>query len=708
MATERLDIVVTENGSRVAKRNIESVAGAATQTTTAVTALGNAMKILGAIAGAAVVTSLLSFADTATRVSNQLRLATTSTEEFLRVQKELYGVALQTNQPIDALASLYNKVSLSAGSLGLKQNELIDITKAVAQTIQLSGRSSAEASGALLQLSQALGGGVVRAEEFNSILEGMPILAQQVAASLNTSVAGLRNLVNAGQLSSKQLADAILEAKDRINADTSLIVTTFGQALTNLQTGITQFIATSPLISTVTTVLATGLNIVAQSIFLLQPALIALATILAVNYASVAVGAAITATTALITGIRALYAVILANPFAGLVRVLALVATGLLQIEAVRKQLANGFAILVKWIDQLISYFTGWNNVIRDTVAWLAKFIPSIDAGVPSLTKFAGAATEAAGGTGAAGAAAAGAVPPVQAVAGAALQAGQSFNFSAQGANNAAAAYRAAANAASQAASAVRSAASAGGGGGGGGGGPGGTAGKSYTSKVGLSSAELASSEAAIRQATASAVELKTQEAAYMYLANDRSLSSDVKNKAFSAAQQYAKDIAAGLGGNSIGKTQLQFMGLTDLIKKVEGAARKVRNEQSREMGGFNSYPTLGTSKLVGAFLRQVGAYGQLEFAGGGGFSGSPGFKTGGSFMVGGSGGPDSQAVSFRASPGEMVRISKKNPDGDPQTITINAQVIVPDVKDPEDFNRNQAYVEAIMAQTMRRAVARN
>jgi hypothetical protein len=50
-----------------------------------------------------------------------------------------------------------------------------------------------------------------------------------------------------------------------------------------------------------------------------------------------------------------------------------------------------------------------------------------------------------------------------------------------------------------------------------------------------------------------------------------------------------------------------------------------------------------------------------------------PGFKTGGSFRVGGSGGPDSQLMAFRASPGEMVDIRRPGQDsGGPFSITVN------------------------------------
>src|SRR5690606_3612868 len=83
---------------------------------------------------------------------------------------------------------------------------LLEFTDKIALSLRVSGQSAAESSGALLQLSQALGSGVVRAEEFNSILEGALPIAQAAAAGLEEaggSVSKLRALVIDGKVSSE-------------------------------------------------------------------------------------------------------------------------------------------------------------------------------------------------------------------------------------------------------------------------------------------------------------------------------------------------------------------------------------------------------------------------------------------------------------------------------------------------------------------------
>ncbi|MGR6730310.1 tape measure protein, partial [Aeromonas veronii] len=78
------------------------------------------------------------------------------------------------------------------------QGQLINFTDKVALALRVAGTDSQTASGALLQLSQALGSGTVRAEEFNSVQEGALPILQAVAAGFKEaggSVSKLRQLV---------------------------------------------------------------------------------------------------------------------------------------------------------------------------------------------------------------------------------------------------------------------------------------------------------------------------------------------------------------------------------------------------------------------------------------------------------------------------------------------------------------------------------
>ena len=151
------------------------------------------------------------FTDAATRISNSLKIAGLEGEKLTQVYDALYQSADRNAAPLEALVQLYGRASLVQKELGISTEQLLNFTDKVAVALRVSGKSAEESSGALLQLSQALGSGIVRAEEFNSILEGALPIAQAAAAGLEQaggSVAKLRALVVDGKVSSKAFFDA--------------------------------------------------------------------------------------------------------------------------------------------------------------------------------------------------------------------------------------------------------------------------------------------------------------------------------------------------------------------------------------------------------------------------------------------------------------------------------------------------------------------
>lgn len=160
--------------------------------------------------------------DASIRVENSLKVAGLAGEELNQVYDRLFASAQRNAAPLESLVELYSRASLVQKELGVSTEELLGFTDHVAVALRVSGKSASEASGALLQLSQALGSGVVRAEEFNSILEGALPIAQAAAAGLEEaggSVAKLRSLVVDGKVSSEaffrafEAGSVILEEK---------------------------------------------------------------------------------------------------------------------------------------------------------------------------------------------------------------------------------------------------------------------------------------------------------------------------------------------------------------------------------------------------------------------------------------------------------------------------------------------------------------
>jgi len=195
--------------------------------------------LVGAFAGIASVAGLKQLTDSATKIDNALKVAGLSGEELERVYQKLYASAQKNATPIESMVQLYGRLALVQNELGISGQELENFTDKIGVALRVSGQSAAETSGALLQLSQALGSGTVRAEEFSSILEGALPIAQAAAAGLKEaggSVAKLRQLVVDGEISSRAFFRAFEAGSVMLEQKVENSVLTIDQRFTNFQT----------------------------------------------------------------------------------------------------------------------------------------------------------------------------------------------------------------------------------------------------------------------------------------------------------------------------------------------------------------------------------------------------------------------------------------------------------------------------------------
>ncbi|WP_353641317.1 tape measure protein [Mesorhizobium sp. WSM2239] len=189
-------------------------------------------------AGAVSIRGAQQLIDAATRMENALKVAGLSGDELTRVYDRLFESATKNAAPIESLVTLYGRAALVQKELGVSTEELLGFTNNVALALRVAGSDAQSASGALLQLSQALGSGVVRADEFNSILEGAPTIAQAAAAGLEEaggSVARLRQLVVDGAVSSEAFFRAFEAGAPILEQKVAGSVLTIDQRLVNLQ-----------------------------------------------------------------------------------------------------------------------------------------------------------------------------------------------------------------------------------------------------------------------------------------------------------------------------------------------------------------------------------------------------------------------------------------------------------------------------------------
>ena len=135
--------------------------------------------------------------------------------------RELVAISSKTGVSLGAVEETFGRMSLSAKALKADNQRIIAVTDGVAKTMAISGKSAAEMAGAITQLGQAFSSPIVQAEEFRSVLEGAPVLADELAKSIigpNGTAGALLNLVKKQKLSNVAMFAAIEDALPRINA----------------------------------------------------------------------------------------------------------------------------------------------------------------------------------------------------------------------------------------------------------------------------------------------------------------------------------------------------------------------------------------------------------------------------------------------------------------------------------------------------------
>lgn len=240
-------------------------------------AIGNSLKGLAAsFATAFSAREVVGLIDGYTRLQNSLKVAGLEGEALAGVQERLRQIGSTYGVELEALGSVFNRASLAQKELGASTEQIIRLNEIVAAGLKLTGTSSQEATGALLQLSQALGSDIIRAEEFNSILEGALPIAQAAARGidgLGGSVAKLRTAIINGEVTSKQFFDGILRGGTQTIREAEAATLTLGGAFTVLRNELTLYVGNAAQTSGATDAMAEGIRLLADNLDRIIPAL---------------------------------------------------------------------------------------------------------------------------------------------------------------------------------------------------------------------------------------------------------------------------------------------------------------------------------------------------------------------------------------------------------------------------------------------------
>ncbi|MEX5438905.1 tape measure protein [Acinetobacter indicus] len=199
----------------------------------AVDALVGAMAALGVGLG---LRELAEAADSYTNLSARIKIATAEHGNFEQAMAGVHQVALATNSNLEATAGLFTKVNDVGKQMGMTQQQSLDLVKTINMAIQTGGGSAQASEAAITQFTQALQSGVLRGDEFNSIMEQAPGISKALAASLGVTTGELRKMAETGELSTEKVIKALQGQSAAIQAEYDQFPTTIGNALTKITT----------------------------------------------------------------------------------------------------------------------------------------------------------------------------------------------------------------------------------------------------------------------------------------------------------------------------------------------------------------------------------------------------------------------------------------------------------------------------------------
>lgn len=329
--------------------------------------LGKIGSVLAGFASLSFAKSMLDTADAMQSINAQVRQVVSSESEYLAIQRQLLDVANNTRASLESTANLYVSTSRALKDYGYTQQEILTFTEATNNAMAIGGVQAQQQAAALMQLSQALGSGVLQGDEFKSIAEAAPILLDTIAEYMGKSRAEIKKLGSEGQLTADVIFKAISGASEKFGEQAAKMPMTMGQALTvfsnNWQSMVSKLLNDSGAMSGIAAVI----KLIADNLNLVVPIVAGFA---------VAVAAAVAPT-------LALNVALLANPFS-LIAVAIGVVIGLIsQFGDEIDVFGDGWSNLSDVIQAVWQVITETIGEAVDTVkSWFGKLTAWVDESV--------------------------------------------------------------------------------------------------------------------------------------------------------------------------------------------------------------------------------------------------------------------------------------------------------------------------------------
>lgn len=203
---------------------------------------------------------VLKTADAYNGLAARIKMVTGEGDAFKTAFEGVQKVAIATRSDLEATGTLFARIAAAGKEMGISQQQALGLTQTINQAIQVTGGSAASSEAAITQLIQGLQSGVLRGEEFNSVMEQAPRLAQAMADGLGVSTGELRKMAQEGQLSTTTVIRALQSQSKTVQDEFAKIPPSVGGALTNLGTSWKVYVGEVDKANGVTTAVANAIN----------------------------------------------------------------------------------------------------------------------------------------------------------------------------------------------------------------------------------------------------------------------------------------------------------------------------------------------------------------------------------------------------------------------------------------------------------------
>lgn len=239
MAQTKIGIQISANGSQASaeidkiKSKIQSMSSQVSKGIEAAAAVAG-ISMMG-MALKEVATTAAQTADRLTSIRSRLNLVNDGTQTTADLMNKIYDAAQRTRGGYDDMADSVAKLNMLAKDAFSSNDEAIEFVEQMNKQFKISGASIQESSAAMYQLTQSMAAGKLQGDEFHSIMENAPMLAQSIAKEMGMTVGELKNVSSEGMITADVIKNALFNSAEETNAKFAEMPMTFAEVGQSIQ-----------------------------------------------------------------------------------------------------------------------------------------------------------------------------------------------------------------------------------------------------------------------------------------------------------------------------------------------------------------------------------------------------------------------------------------------------------------------------------------